>query len=776
MLTVATVLALVGIGGVAVAVPHTAHAQEAAVQRQFSIPAGKLSDVLAQFAVTAGVQLSFHPPMLAGLQSDGLQGSYTVAEGFSTLLANTEFQLLNEGRGNFTLRKISTNAIALPSVKISSSVPNASTEATRSYTLAETSTATKLKLTPRQTPQIVNSVTHQMMDDFAMQDMEDVLMLVPGVSTGHTDGDRRSYTARSYAMAIQYDGLPSTSGIDGGVVAGPDSALIDRTEVLLGATGLMNGAGQPGGVINMVYKRPTDTLQASSSISVGSWDAQRIVADISGPLTSEGGLRGRVVAVDNAGKSFRNYEKEKKKVFYAVVDADLTDSTLASVSIQKQDIYDNVTDRSGLPVDNDGQDLNWNQSTFLAPAWNQWNKYATTYKIRLEQKLSAGWQLTLQGSQLKSEADWLFGTLSSFDSTTGDAVFSRWGQYNQETSDDVEFFLSGPVALFGRGHEVVIGGNWTEQIWNGRSGDGTDYATNLYTFNPQTSVPRPEIVLDTTISDLVTEQYGGYAAGHFDLTHSLNAIIGSRVSWYHYEYNDTVRDENAETTPYFGLIYDLGSWASAYVSYSNIFNPQTVRDTNGNTLEPELGANYEAGIKGEFYKGKLNASLAIFNIVKDNEAELISSIPHNANNACGGWCYAAKGETTTKGFDLGLSGQLTDAVQVMAGFTRYEKDDNEDTVHITKLSGSYAPTGYDWRFGGSIDVSSKTYGQWGMTQDARTLVGVFGKYQLNPQLTVALNIHNLLDEAYYANAIDSGYGRIYWGEPRSWALSFQGQW
>ncbi|BEH15548.1 TonB-dependent siderophore receptor [Marinobacter shengliensis] len=749
-------------------------AAQAGQQRLFNIQSGPLDAVLNRFALEAGIDLSVSTELTQGKSSPGLQGQYSTEQALHALLAGSGLRMHFTGENSVAIELARQDGmLTLPAMTVSAEALTGRSEGTGSYTTSNTKTATKLNLSPRETPQIVNVVTHQMIEDFGTTEMEDVLRLAPGVTVGHTDDDRRSYTARGYAMSIQYDGLPSSSGIDGGVVAGPDSALIDRTEVLLGAAGLMNGAGQPGGVINMVFKRPTEDFRGSASISAGSWNALRMVADVSGPLSEEGTVRGRAVAVDQSEESFRDYAKERKKVFYAVVESDLTDSTLLTLSVQNQDIYDNVTDRSGLPTDNDGLDMDWSRSTFLAPAWNQWNKYSTTYKARLQQVLSANWQLTVQGSALTSEADWLFGTLDSFDSTTGDATFSRWGQFNKETSHDLEVFSSGSVTMFGRSHELVLGGNWTERVWNGRRGTGTDYDTNLYDFDPQTSVPRPQLTLDSQINDLVTEQYGGYMAGHFYFTDRISSVMGTRISWYRYEFGDTVREENEVFTPYAGVIYELNDWASAYASYAEIFNPQSARGTDGNTLEPEVGASHELGVKGEFFNGKLNASAVLFRIQKDNEAELLQ--PYDEDNICGGWCYAAKGKTTTEGVDLGLSGHITDEVQLMVGFTRYKKDDNDESVHIGKLAGSFQPTGTRWRTGISIDASSKAYGQWGMTQEARTLVGAFVSYQLTPSVKMALNGSNLLDEKYYANAIDSGYGRQYWGQPRSWMLTFEGQ-
>ncbi len=81
---------------------------------------------------------------------------------------------------------------------------------------------------------------------------------------------------------------------------------------------------------------------------------------------------------------------------------------------------------------------------------------------------------------------------------------------------------------------------------------------------------------------------------------------------------------------------------------------------------------------------------------------------------------------------------------------------------------------FDSVSGDSLDTATKTVSQGGMTQDARTLVGAFGRYRVSKRIEVALNVDNVLDETYYANAIDSGYGNLFYGEPRRWVASVRG--
>jgi len=101
-----------------------------------------------------------------------------------------------------------------------------------------------------------------------------------------TDSERVQYYSRGYAIdAIQYDGATVVQGSGGGSFIQSDSAIIDRAEILRGATGMLRGAGNPSGTVNLVRKRPTAEFQGEGSVTLGSWDAQRYVADVSGPTT-----------------------------------------------------------------------------------------------------------------------------------------------------------------------------------------------------------------------------------------------------------------------------------------------------------------------------------------------------------------------------------------------------------------------------------------------------------------------------------------------------------
>ncbi|MGE8384099.1 MAG: secretin and TonB N-terminal domain-containing protein, partial [Pseudomonas putida] len=74
-----------------------------ATSRTYHLAAGPLADVLARFAASAGVPLSFDPALLKGAQSQGLDGNYSVPEGFARLLAGSGYSLITTDSGGYTL-------------------------------------------------------------------------------------------------------------------------------------------------------------------------------------------------------------------------------------------------------------------------------------------------------------------------------------------------------------------------------------------------------------------------------------------------------------------------------------------------------------------------------------------------------------------------------------------------------------------------------------------------------------------------------------------------
>ena len=207
-------------------------------------------------------------------------------------------------------------------------------------TAEATSTAAKLPLSLRETPQSVTVVTRERLDDQNLLSLQDVLDNTPGIYSYAWDTERVIFTARGFVIDnLMYDGVPaegnfSTDSIDETI----DTAMYERIEIVRGATGLMTGAGSPAASINL-YRKHADSKELATSLgfTAGSWNDYRVDADFSTPLTSDGSVRARFVGVYQDTESFQDLYNKEKTVLYGIVDADLSENTRLSVGFDYQD-------------------------------------------------------------------------------------------------------------------------------------------------------------------------------------------------------------------------------------------------------------------------------------------------------------------------------------------------------------------------------------------------------------------------------------------------------
>jgi outer membrane receptor for ferric coprogen and ferric-rhodotorulic acid len=157
------------------------------------------------------------------------------------------------------------------------------------------SSTTKLGLTNKQTPQAITTITRAQMNDFKMNGVKDALRSAPSVTVEQSESDRTEFTSRGFDIgSFEYDGMgmPFAQTI---LIGDLDMAEFEQIDVLHGANGLMSGTGNPSATVNFIRKRPTRDFQAQIDTSVGSWDSRRVQADVSGPLTETGNVRGRFI-------------------------------------------------------------------------------------------------------------------------------------------------------------------------------------------------------------------------------------------------------------------------------------------------------------------------------------------------------------------------------------------------------------------------------------------------------------------------------------------------
>ncbi|KAB0519956.1 TonB-dependent siderophore receptor [Pseudomonas extremorientalis] len=704
-------------------------------------------------------------------------------------------------------------SLELGATRITSEGLGATTEHTGAYTTGSMSTATRLNLSVKETPQSISVITRQQMDDFNLNTLTEVLRQTTGVNVQHNDSDRVSYSSRGYGINnFQIDGMPNTFGY---MKSDSDTIIYDRIEVVRGATGLTTGAGDPSATVNMVRKRPTAQWQAKTGVSGGSHDNYYSFVDVGGPLAYDGKLRGRTVLAYRDSQSFRDNYALQRAVGYGILEGDLSDDTVLAVGFDYQDKQVQGTSWGTVPYWNSqGGKAGLSRSTNMAAHWSSWPLTDKTTFASLDHHLGGDWHLKAAYTHRQSDTDgkvYYGGAGFPNDDRSG---MTAWASHMRGTSrmEAIDLNLAGSYALLGREHELMMGyGEATQRDVSPVMRDNIpDGYYSIEDWKYMGGIGKfPDTVTGLKGEHSSKQQKAGYLATRLSLTERLHAVLGSRYgSWElesaapEYTANDqllrankTRQTHNDMWTPYAGLLYDITPEYTVYASYTDIFKPQSLKDVSNKYLEPVVGSNYEVGLKGSLLQERLNVAAAYFWSKQDNVAERDDSVPPNPITGEEYYKSGGKGNKVS-GFELEVAGEVMPDWNLTAGYTYTHSVNGTDKrnntgqpLNLLKVSSAYRLPGA-WRnltVGGAVNWQSDIH-EFGnrptgardsegnrittrakITQQAYSVVNLMSRYQFDEHVTASLNVNNLFDKKYYERV--GFYNGVYWGDPRSITLA-----
>ncbi len=697
----------------------------------------------------------------------------------------------------------------LPTVNVTAtSDTSVTTEGSPTYTSPALTIGSKTLQSVRETPQSVSVMTRQRLEEQNLTTLDAALGQTTGITVNNSLNRSASLFARGFLIdTVQIDGVPlalptSNYGFDT-----PDLAIYDHVEVLRGSAGLLNGAGTPGAVIGLSRKRPTIERQFKVNASYGSWNNKRIELDGSTPLNADASVRARGVIAHEDRHFFYDVAQQRKTLVYGVIDYDLSSRTRFTFGGSHQDIDGIPMNGSNLPRYSNGDDLKLPRSTFLGAAWNREKATNTELFAEMEHHFDGPWKFKLSATQAVSKTDSKIGfLLVAIDPLTGTGSVQRGNAVKAEVQrKGLDGFLSGNFTAFGRQHEVVLGANFSEHRYLPEivSLYNTPYTpVDIFNYDPY-AVPDPVTPEFTNnVNEQHTTQTGIYSTLRLKLADPLTLILGARASHWKFKQQNLktgiVASDYSDhaITPFAGLVIDLNKTWSAYASYADIFQVQNRFMFDGSQLDPVTGVNYEIGIKGELFDGKLNTSLAIFDIQRKNVAQ--ADTVHTDPTACNGSsCYVPGGETQSRGIEAEVNGALTPNWNLFAGYTynttKYVRDrtatgapsTNEGEPlaawvpkHIFRVWTNYQLQGEwsRWNVGGGINAQTSFYRVLSgnrLEQGAYALWNARVGYQIDAKWNVAVLLNNLFDKSYYArfNLLDQG---TMYGEPRNVTVALRG--
>lgn len=751
--------------------------------KNFHIPAQSLSSALATFAQQSGRQISYDPAIAKNVSTNGVSGVMTPEAALSSLLNGTPVQFHRLNAHTLILERKSAANITLGPVRVGGTTnvinEQITSEGSGSYT--SESTVGKIAQSLRHTPQSVSIITRQRIEDQNLTSLYDVLDKTVGI-TAQTYGWGASYLSRGYSLQLQMDGMSSTG--TGDYAATFDTAMYDRVEVMRGPAGMFNGSSSPGGTVNLARKRPTREFAVQSSVAGGSWSHFHGDIDLNTPLTPDGRVRARVVVAGDSSDSFVDRVHNQYVMAYGIIAANLDPDTVLSLSGTYQ-YHLNSPVYYGVPTYKDGS-LIMNHGYFSGiTGWTRMNQPSGEFYGDLVHHFNSHWIGKLAVRYAETGMKYTYGyLLGAIDSSTNKTSFFATSGNQPSHSWNADANIAGDFKLFGQEHQMVFGSDmyYTKSHTSGARGQSF---SDVYAFDPDVTEPS---FLPGIASAGTTWQYGIYGKGIIHPIRNLSLIGGGRMSWYSYDgfadysaafgtdkYNsNTHQMVSTKITPYGGIVYDFTKNLSWYGSYTDIFLPQTATTYQGKVLPPRIGDQWETGMKGEFYKGALNASFAFFRMRDRNRSYSDPAHPGFS---------LAQGLVQSQGFETEVTGKLYPGLDLSTGYTYLQTKYLEDSTktganfspmspkHTFKFWVHYAPTDNilkNWIFGVGIKAISKYRSAETIPVKSKgyvTLATDVG-YKINKHFDITLMVNNITNKKYYETTNQTGFGN-YYGQPRT---------
>lgn len=658
--------------------------------------------------------------------------------------------------------------------------PNTTAEATNGYQPLNTSTATLTNMPMLDIPQVVNTVSDKVLADQHATTLDEALYNVSNVvQTNTLGGTQDAFVRRGFGA--NRDGSIMTNGLRT-VLPRSFNAATERVEVLKGPASTLYGILDPGGLINVVTKRPEKTFGGSLSATSSSFGGGTGQIDVTGPIDGTR-LAYRLTGEYQDEDYWRNFGTERS-TFIAPSLTWFGDDATVTVLYSHRD-YKTPFDRGTIFDLNTKKAVNVDRKTRFDEPFNVTDGQSDLAQLNAEYRLNSQWTAKFDYSYSQDKYSDNQARVMAYDSKTGnltrrvDATQGSTQRMHTTRAD-----LQGNVDIAGFYNEILTGVSYenydllrTDMIRCKNVKDFNIYNPSYGSLGKCTTVSASDS--DQTIKQ---ESYSAYAQDALYLTDKWIAVAGMRYQ-YDTQYAGKGRPFNVNTdsrddqwTPKLGLVYKLTPAVSLFANYSQTFMPQSSIASYIGDLPPETSNAYEIGAKFDLFDG-ITANIALFDIHKRNVLYTESIGDETVAKTAG--------RVRSQGVEVDLAGSLTENTNIIAsyGYTDAKVLEDPDYAgkplpNVPRHTGSLFLT-YDIHNAFAGNTLTLGGGGHGVSRRSATngadyylpgyfVADAFAAYKMKLQypVTLQVNVKNLFDKTYYTSSIATNNLGNQIGDPR----------
>ena len=777
-------------------------AEQASSVRAYNLPAAPLSTTLNQIASQGGLTLSLNPSLAAGKTSAPVTGQYDAAGALRAALRGTGLQLEQSGSGTYTLVAVPEGAMALPETSVIG-VENFESAwgPVEGYTATRTAAGTKTDTALVEAPRSISVATRQQMEDRGVHSLDDAVRYMPGITASSYGSDTRAdwLRVRGFEPTQFLDGLPLPKG----VYANPKQETwnLDRLALLRGPASSVYGQTPPGGLLDMVSRRPSDVQSSEIQLQYGSDNHRQINFASTGKIDDAGQfLYGRSGVVRDSGTQIDHVDNKRYNIAPSLT-WNIDDDTKFTLLTQFTRDDTGITSQF-LPVQGTKIDMPFGKVSHHKnlgdPDWEYYDRTYYALGYAFEHRLNDTWQFKQNLRYTKSDLSFQGITVGSYPFTQVDND-GNVGRTTTIVDEDISQFAvdNNFQADFATGdirHTLLLGLDHQRSNTNYTSIFGS--APEINVNNPIHGQPIVRPARSTAFYDYnqKTYQTGLYVQDQMALD-QWRLTLGGREDWVHTstqfinkgDATNTQRDKAFSGNAAISYVFDSGF--VPYLSYAESFQPTTGADASSTeSLKPTEGKQWELGIKYQPPGSKTLLTAAVYDLTQKNVS--VSSFVNGVS------ITSQTGEVKVKGLELEAVSDVTDNLKVIAAYTLAKSEvqngaDKGNRLQLMPNQQASLWADYTWHsgvldgfgIGGGARYTGNTYGDkantWLGKADAYTVFDAAVHYDLGrldnslKGASLALNATNLLDKDYISTC-DSFY--CYYGDQRSVVASATYKW
>ncbi|MBL0123854.1 MAG: TonB-dependent receptor [Betaproteobacteria bacterium] len=770
----------------------TFNVAHAADEIKVDIAAQPLSSALTKFAEQSGIKVQIPAALLAGKNAPRIEGNLSPRQALDKLLSGSGLRY----------QFVSTDAVKIDAASAANVTRMSTIEvqdaAEKGYTAKRASSGTKTEVAIHETPVSIQVIPREVMDDQQVIGVKDATKNVSSVLPS-TYQFYEAYTIRGFDTGtdVYRNGLRQPSFSD------QQTANVEQVEVLKGPAAILYGRIQPGGMVNVVTKRPRAQPYYSLQQQVGTYDLYRTTADATGPVTDDGAMMYRVNFAYQTNESFVDFLSNKNTFIAPSLTWRPSNRFELNLELeyQRREYVHFGTNGGGVPAIGN-RPANLPRSRYIGnPSIavnfpNEQNRDFAGFDGNYA--INDNWNLKHRFGYTAVDYLTHYAGARALNETTGILTQSLQGAFQDRKSYATNLDLSGKFSTGEIHHQLLLGIDYfgLKQNYHGLGLSPiviplpsidifnpvySDISTLVNSTPDNSYFIRKEYWTGIYFQDQmrVGEKWHLLAGGRFDdASHGTgsNYVIGGSLenAW-----KALVLRNDKAFSPRLGLLFQPAPWLSVYGNYVGSFGTNNGVSATGEAFDPQKAKQYEAGTKSELLDGKLTATVALFEITKTN---VLTRDPNNPNFSI------PIGEARSRGVEFDVSGRIGRNWSVISNFTydraEITKDNRGNQGKI--LPGVPGRSGSIWAkydtgnateglsFGAGIFLRGQRQGD---TPNTFQLPG-YGRVDAllayrfkafgGKLMTAQINVQNLLDKTYFDHG-GSGGTRLntYYGEPRT---------